>query len=346
MGTEKITSTQKYEMIAPDGGYAHMVNVAAMLMLTFSVVPVSSFALIFGPFVSQFHDETSSVTIVTSVYVTLLNLTGLLANFLLQKLSYRKVGLIGAVLYVIGSLASIFVTDLTFLTISYGLLQESVMDLQMRWLFYLEPVINNIKILDCTVLKDAWYWNISIGLAVSFISETNFMAIFPVSLTQMGLASSQVTLMMTIYFISDLISRVIFSVVTLIWSFSVRLVFLINIILTIIFRLVFMFELPFWFLTILTGILGISRCLIQVLVVMVIAEEYSNVFTSAFSFYMVFNGILSILVGALMGSMTHHSHVLYIQTSILVLCAVPWTCQYIYNYRKTGRITHNHNKAF
>ncbi|XP_025831346.1 monocarboxylate transporter 13-like [Agrilus planipennis] len=299
MASEILNKSDKYKLLPPDGGYAHVINIAATPILTITLAPISSFALIFGPYLSQYHDETSSITIVTSVYVSLLHLTGLLANCFLQKLSYRTVALIGAVLHFSGNVMSIFTVDLIFLTVSYGVIQglgagllipsslsainayynvkkptamaigqtmvallssaypEFTRILLENYGFrgtqaiftainlhivvgslLLQPVekhlkrksivddmvaaiasevqhfldcsenhlscpsrvnlvetnsstsniviqnneedeeeINNIKILDCTVLKDAWYWNISIGLAVSFISETNFMAI-------------------------------------------------------------------------------------------------------------------------------------------------------------------------
>lgn len=48
---------------------------------------------------------------------------GLPANHLLQKYSYRKVGLMGACIFFIGTFGTIFVTNLFQMIISFGVLQ-------------------------------------------------------------------------------------------------------------------------------------------------------------------------------------------------------------------------------
>lgn len=101
-----------------------------------------SFGLMFGKFLASVGDETSGTTVINGIFNTVLNFVGklsyniLLHNFLyihiylglavnplLKKMSYRKVALMGALLYFIGSLATIFVTSQVQLMISYGILE-------------------------------------------------------------------------------------------------------------------------------------------------------------------------------------------------------------------------------
>lgn len=100
---------------------------------------MAAFGIVYGPFLASVGDETSGTTIVNGIFNTILCFTGnsitpkkpfdeqlilgLAANQLLQKLSYRKVGLIGAFLFFLGSFSTIFVTSLFQLIVSFGIIQ-------------------------------------------------------------------------------------------------------------------------------------------------------------------------------------------------------------------------------
>ncbi|KRT86340.1 membrane transporter, partial [Oryctes borbonicus] len=81
------------------------------------------FGTVFGPFLSSLGDATGATTLINGVFNTVLCLAGLPANHLLQKYTYRKVGLMGATIYFIGTFGTIFVNSLFQMIISFGILQ-------------------------------------------------------------------------------------------------------------------------------------------------------------------------------------------------------------------------------
>lgn len=95
--------------------------------------------------------------------------------------------------------------------------------------------------------------------------------------------------------------------------------------------------------------LGFLRCLIQTPLPLVIAEEYPERFTSAFSLYMVVCGIVSLVFGFLLGNYIHieikpfgvitivlgivkqltasNIMVLHLLTAAYLLCGIPWSIE-------------------
>ncbi|GJQ75155.1 hypothetical protein Trydic_g9761 [Trypoxylus dichotomus] len=126
--TQTITSlpkrqVEKYELVPPEGGWGYMVTIAVSLMFIVTIVPTTVFGTIFGPFLSSLGDATGATTLINGVFNTVLCFTGLPANHLLQKYTYREVGLMGAVIFFIGTFGTIFVTNLFQMIISFGILQ-------------------------------------------------------------------------------------------------------------------------------------------------------------------------------------------------------------------------------
>lgn len=80
--------------------------------------------------------------------------------------------------------------------------------------------------MDLELFKDPVYINISFGLALSFTSDLSFIAIFPLILVNLGFDHSQVTTIMTIYFASDLVSRILLTVVSGVMKIKNRHLFL------------------------------------------------------------------------------------------------------------------------
>ncbi|KAK9752891.1 Major Facilitator Superfamily [Popillia japonica] len=114
---------EKYETVPPEGGWGYMVTIAVSLTFIVAIVPTTVFGTVFSPFLSSLGDATGATTLINGVFNTALCFTGLPANHLLQKYSYRKVGLMGAVIYFIGTFGTIFVTSLFQMIISFGILQ-------------------------------------------------------------------------------------------------------------------------------------------------------------------------------------------------------------------------------
>lgn len=105
---------------------------------------MAAFGLVFGKFLASVGDETSGTTIINGLFNTVLNFSGkeedsvrspganvyvpgLAVNPLLQKMSYRKVALIGSLLFFIGAFATIFVTSQLQMVVSFGIIQGSAL---------------------------------------------------------------------------------------------------------------------------------------------------------------------------------------------------------------------------
>lgn len=63
----------------------------------------------------------------------------------------------------------------------------------------------------------------------------------------------------------------------------------------------FVFDRSFLWIAIVSGALGFLRCFIQTPLPLVIAEEYSSRFATAFSLYMVICGVVSLICGPVIG---------------------------------------------
>ncbi|KAK4887868.1 hypothetical protein RN001_004139 [Aquatica leii] len=101
--------------------------------MTCIVVPASVFGIVFGPFLASVGDETNGVSMIYAIFSTVFSFTGLAANHLLKKKTCREVGLIGAVVYFIGSFTSIFVTSTIQLLLSWGVIQGKCFNLKFTF---------------------------------------------------------------------------------------------------------------------------------------------------------------------------------------------------------------------
>lgn len=62
-----------------------------------------------------------------------------------------------------------------------------------------------------------------------------------------------------------------------------------------------MFDNSFLWIAVVSAILGFLRCFIQTPLPLVIAEEYTSRFSTAFSLYMVICGVVSLICGPVIG---------------------------------------------
>lgn len=189
---------------------------------------------------------------------------------------------------------------------------------------------NISKTLDLNLFKDPVYINVSFGLSFSITSDLAFLSILPLFLTELGYDTADTTTILTIFFISDLVCRILLSVVNAIWILRNRYLFLGGSLFSAFFRIGmygkqynyisnrkycaftgFILNSSFTWIASMAAALGFLRCLIQTPLPLVIAEEYPERFTSAFSLYMVVCGIVSLVFGLLLGNY------IYVQKYIL-----------------------------
>lgn len=93
------------------------------------------------------------------------------------------------------------------------------------------------KAMDLELFKDPIYLNISFGLSLSFTADLSFIAIFPLILTNMSFDHAQITTILTIFFASDLVSRILLTIVSGLMEVRNRYLFLGGTLLSAAFRL-------------------------------------------------------------------------------------------------------------
>ncbi|XP_074036859.1 monocarboxylate transporter 7 isoform X2 [Leptinotarsa decemlineata] len=201
----------------------------------------------------------------------------------------------------------------------------------------------DVKILDFGLLKDPKYLNMSIGLSLCFTADLAFVSIIRMILNNLNFDSVDITVMMMVYFTSDLISRIAFSVVSYFCTVKNRYVFLTGSTLTAIFRIVFIFRDDYTWKIVNLGILGFLRCFIQTPLALVISEEYKDNFSTALSLFMVVSGTVSLAFGPLMSYVKAITHsdamVIHVLTMAYLICSISWIVELVYKKIKERRKT-------
>ncbi|XP_022901443.2 monocarboxylate transporter 1 [Onthophagus taurus] len=135
MGVKVENVGKIYKKVPPEGGWGYIVGGAVSLMFMVTIVPTTVFGMVYGEFLAGLGDETGATTLINGVFNTVLCFTGLPVNHLLQKYTYRKVGLMGAGIYFIGTLGNVFVTNLSQMLLSFGVFQGLGFGLMMPAVF-------------------------------------------------------------------------------------------------------------------------------------------------------------------------------------------------------------------
>ncbi|XP_063223909.1 uncharacterized protein LOC134531851 isoform X2 [Bacillus rossius redtenbacheri] len=108
---------------APEGGWGWCVALGMSVMFIVMMGPVGCFGLVFGEFLEAVGGGTQAFTVVVSVFVTSVSLTGLVTNYAMKEYSARQVGIAGCLLAFSGNFLSIFATSVNYLVITYGIVQ-------------------------------------------------------------------------------------------------------------------------------------------------------------------------------------------------------------------------------
>lgn len=94
-----------------------------------------------------------------------------------------------------------------------------------------------MKKLDLVLFKDLSYISLAVGASMAMTSDILFISIIPVILTSYGYEDSDKTLMLTVFFVADLVGRVSLSVVNGFFTLWNRYVVLAGAIVSTIFRI-------------------------------------------------------------------------------------------------------------
>lgn len=83
-----------------------------------------------------------------------------------------------------------------------------------------------LKSMDLSLLKDLKYLNISVGLALAFTGDMAFISIIPLMLGNLGYQTHDIATMMGLFFASDLVARILLTIVSGLVKFKSRLLIL------------------------------------------------------------------------------------------------------------------------
>ncbi|XP_032512390.2 monocarboxylate transporter 2-like isoform X2 [Danaus plexippus] len=112
----------KKSVTSPDGGwgYAVCIGVGFTFMLGFG--SSNAFGILFNNFFIE-QDGASGLPLVIGIYNGALSISGFLSGIALKKYSFRQVGLVGAGLFVLGDILTIFVERTYQLAFTFGVIR-------------------------------------------------------------------------------------------------------------------------------------------------------------------------------------------------------------------------------
>ncbi|KAG5891751.1 hypothetical protein JTB14_012485 [Gonioctena quinquepunctata] len=127
MEMEKETSSKyrrsDYKPVPPDGGWGYVITVALIVMNCVSLIPLGSFGLLYGKFLSSIGDEASGSSLTSSIFMSMMSFTGLISGYLLKSYGPRISGFVGAISFSAGCFGEIFGTNLIHMIICYSVLK-------------------------------------------------------------------------------------------------------------------------------------------------------------------------------------------------------------------------------
>ncbi|KAK4887870.1 hypothetical protein RN001_004141 [Aquatica leii] len=119
---EDVPKIQGYEFVPPDGGWGYMVALSMIVTFNITYMPIVAFGIIYGQFLENLTDEASATGLINGSTLAIQWCSGIIANPLLQRISYRKVSVLGATIFITGIFATIFITTVNQLLV-FSILQ-------------------------------------------------------------------------------------------------------------------------------------------------------------------------------------------------------------------------------
>ncbi|XP_072941924.1 monocarboxylate transporter 9-like [Epargyreus clarus] len=106
----------------PDGGWGYLVCIGVGFTTMLGFGSTNAFGILFNNFFIE-QDGASGLPLVIGVYNGALSIAGFLSGIALKKYSFRQVGLIGAGLFVLGDILTIFVNRTYQLVFTFGVIR-------------------------------------------------------------------------------------------------------------------------------------------------------------------------------------------------------------------------------
>ncbi|KAI8440403.1 hypothetical protein MSG28_001725 [Choristoneura fumiferana] len=112
----------KKDMIPPDGGWGYVVCVGVGFTFMLGFGSSNAFGILFHNFFTE-QGSGSGLPLVIGVYNGALSISGFLSGIALKRYSFRQVGLVGAGLFVLGDVLTIFVQRTYQLVFTFGVVR-------------------------------------------------------------------------------------------------------------------------------------------------------------------------------------------------------------------------------
>ncbi|KAL0884087.1 hypothetical protein ABMA27_016107 [Loxostege sticticalis] len=112
----------KKGLVPPDGGWGYMVGVGVGFTFMLGFGSSNAFGILFNNFFME-QGGASGLPLVIGVYNGALSIAGFLSGIALKKYSFRQVGLVGAGLFVLGDVMTIFVQRTYQLVFTFGVVR-------------------------------------------------------------------------------------------------------------------------------------------------------------------------------------------------------------------------------
>nr|XP_023024538.1 monocarboxylate transporter 14-like [Leptinotarsa decemlineata] len=178
------------------------------------------------------------------------------------------------------------------------------------------------------------YLIMAFGLALSFNSDYNFTVIIRLLLNKLNYNSSEIAKMIMVYFIFDLISRMLYSIYSYFYTINNRLTFLWTTFIIAVCRIVFTLCEDYVWKMIVLGLVGLTRGIMETSLPLVISEMYKDNFATAFSLYMVLGGCVGLTLGSMTGYVKEltgsDSIIVYFYASANFITCLAWICETIF----------------
>ncbi|KAG7310439.1 hypothetical protein JYU34_003221, partial [Plutella xylostella] len=118
--TQVTNSKPKFDKV-DKWGYA--ICFGTIITFIASIGHVNSFGLIYNDFMLETHASAKSLTSAHGVFALMLAVGGIILNLLTKKITLRTGGLIGSIIFVAGSVATIPISTTNQLPLTFGVLQ-------------------------------------------------------------------------------------------------------------------------------------------------------------------------------------------------------------------------------
>ncbi|KAJ9587652.1 hypothetical protein L9F63_018904, partial [Diploptera punctata] len=106
----------------PEGGWGWLVAFGMALMFISTTGQYLSFGPLFSGILEQLGEQTTGATVIMTALTASVNFTGLVTNHLLRMMSYRKVAIMGGLLFSAGIFLTIFAHSMVHIVATYSVM--------------------------------------------------------------------------------------------------------------------------------------------------------------------------------------------------------------------------------